>query len=229
VRLLASCLVLLVFPTHAGSHPPPSAAQSPTRPAIEALVRDLQANYDAVTDFTASFEHEYQGGLIRTSIVEHGTVVIKKPGKMLWRYTSAEDKLYVSDGSTFYAYFPFDRQVIATPVPSGDQASMPVLFLAGSGNLLEDFSAAYDEGPTDPGTWAIRLTPTRPEADYEWLVLRVDQTTLALAGLSTIDGQGGRSTYRFTDLVENQNPPDSVFVFEIPDGVDVMADDGAIR
>ena len=236
MKLLACCLVLLVLPTHASSQPPPpsfqpasSSAQSPTRPPIDTLVRDLQANYDTVTDFRAGFEHQYQGGLIRTSIVEHGTVLIKKPGKMLWQYTSSEDKLYVSDGATFYAYFPLDRQVIATPVPSGEQASIPILFLAGRGNLLEDFSASYDDGPTDPGTWAIRLIPTRPETDYEWLVLRVDQTTLSLTGLSTIDTQGGTSTYRFTDLVENRNPPDSLFRFEIPDGVDVMTDDGTIR
>lgn len=227
MRVAAVWVTLLLASTVASLRP--SAVTIQARPLLEELIQDLQAKYDAVRDFTATFEHEYHGGLIRTTVVEHGTVVIKKPGKMHWRYTSAEDNMYVSDGTTFYAYFPFDRQVIVTPVPSGNLASTPALFLAGRGNILEDFVASYDEDPAAPGTWAIRLVPIRPDTEYDWLTVFVEQTTLSLVGLSTVDAQGGQSTYRFSDLAENQNPPDSLFVFDIPDGVDVIADEPLLR
>lgn len=198
-----------------------------TRPPLDELVRDLQAKYESVGDFSADFEHRYQGGLIRTSVVERGTVVIEKPGKMRWHYVAPEDKLYVSDGETFYSYYPADRQVVVTAVPPDDRASTPVLFLAGKGNLADDFSASYEEAPDRPGVWRLRLTPTVPDADYESLVLTVDRSTLSITGLSTIDLQGGESTYTFTNLEENTDPAPGRFTFEIPEGVDVIRDDGA--
>jgi outer membrane lipoprotein carrier protein len=204
-------------------------AQLPEAPPIDQLVRNLQSKYDSVRDFSADFEHRYTGGLLSVSLVEHGTVLIKKPGKMRWRYATADEKLYVSDGETFYSYFPLDRQVIVTEVPPEDRASTPALFLAGRGNLSEDFDASYEDGPASPESWVIRLTPRVADADYEWLVVTIDRRSLSITGLSTADVQGGQSTYIFSRLEENQDPADSVFEFAIPDNVDVVSDDPLLR
>ena len=203
----------------------PSGAQLPSRPPIDQLVRDLQAKYDSVRDFSADFEHQYSGGILSLSVVEHGTVEIKKPGKMRWKYASAEEKLYISDGDTFYSYFPLDRQVIVTAVPPDDRASTAALFLAGKGSLSADFNAAYDEADFPANTWVIRLTPLVGDVDYEWLTVTVDQRSLSITGLSTADYQGGESTYRFSNLEENQGLSDSLFTFTIPDNTDVVTED----
>ena len=206
-----------------------AGAQPPEAPPIDQLVRNLQSKYDSVRDFSADFEHRYTGGLLSISLVEHGTVLIKKPGKMRWSYATAEEKLYVSDGETFYSYFPLDRQVIVTEVPPDDRASTPALFLAGRGNLSEDFDAAYEDAPSSPEAWVIRLTPRVADAGYEWLVVTVDRRSLSITGLSTSDFQGGQSTYIFTGLEENQDLPDSAFEFTIPDNIDIVSDDPFLR
>ena len=207
----------------------PAQSQSSSPPPIDDLVRNLQTRYDSVRDFSADFEHRYSGGVLRTSIVEHGTILVKKPGKMRWRYTSSEEKLYISDGKMFYSFFPLDRQVIVAEVPPDDRASTPALFLAGKGNLVDDFTAVYANEPEVPGSWVIRLTPEISGADYEWLTLTVDRESLAITGLSTEDVQGGRSVYLFTNLVENRGVPDSAFDFEIPDNADVIRYDAVAR
>jgi len=205
-------------------------AQPAPRPPIDELVARLQQNYAAVRDFSADFEHRYRGGLIGTSLVEYGTVAIKKPGKMRWQYTSSERKLYVSDGETFYSYFPLDRQVVIARLPSDDRASTPALFLAGRGDLTSDFVAAYEDEAEDiTGAWTIRLTPTIRDTDYDWLVLRVDRISLSIVGLTTIDSQGGESTYRFTNLQENRGLGDEMFSFQIPDGVDIIDDTASLQ
>ena len=204
-------------------------AQPPTAPPIDRLVRDLQVKYDSVRDFSADFEHRYSGGLLSVSVVEHGTVLIKKPGKMRWSYATADEKLYVSDGETFYSYFPLDRQVIVTAVPPENRASTPALFLAGKGNLADDFDASYEEAPSSPDSWVIRLTPQGATADYEWLIVTVDRDSLSITGLSTTDFHGGQSTYVFTRLEENQNLSDSLFDFTIPDDIDIVSDDPFLR
>ena len=73
---------------------------------------------------------------------------------------------------------------------------------------------------------SIRLTPRRPEREYEWLELVVDEHTLELRMLVTGDAQGGVSTLTFSKLRENVNVPDKEFVFSIPRGVDVITDAG---
>ena len=206
-----------------------SAAQPSSRPPIEQLVRDLQSKYDSVRDFSADFEHRYSGGILNLSVVEHGTVEIKKPDKMRWRYSTSEEKLYISDGETFYSYFPLDRQVLVAAVPPDDTASTAALFLAGKGSLSRDFTAAYDDGASPPNTWVIRLTPHTGDADYEWLTIAVDQRTLSMTGLSTADYQGGESTYVFSNLKENRGFPDSLFSFTIPENTDVVTEETFTR
>ena len=216
--------MLLAFATNRSG-----AAQPSGRPPIDELVRDLQAKYDSVRDFTADFEHRYSGGVLSLSVVEHGTVEIKKPGKMRWRYATAEEKLFISDGETFYSYFPLDRQVIVAEVPLENRASTAALFLAGKGSLAQDFTATYEDSAFPPNTWVLRLTPQIVDADYEWLTLTVDRRSLSITGLATADYQGGESTYLFSNLEENKGLSDSLFNFTIPDNTEVLTEDAFIR
>lgn len=204
------------------------AAQAPRegRPPIDELIDALQAKYDSVRNFSAAFEQTYAGGVLRTTLVERGTVMIKKPGKMRWRYTSPEEKLFVSDGASLYSYLPIDRQVIVGAVPSGDSVSTPALFLAGRGDLSHDFSAAYDDAAeAPPGAWAVELTPARSDVDYTRLTLVVDRESLSVTQVRATDFQGAVSTFTFSDLKENQEMPDDLFAFTIPPGVEVIADE----
>lgn len=204
------------------------AAQAPRegRPPIDELIDALQVKYDSVRNFSAAFEQTYAGGVLRTTLVERGTVMIKKPGKMRWRYTSPEEKLFVSDGASLYSYLPIDRQVIVGAVPSGDSVSTPALFLAGRGDLSHDFSAAYDDAAeAPPGVWAVELTPARSDVDYTRLTLVVDRESLSVTQVRATDFQGAVSTFTFSDLKENQEMPDDLFAFTIPPGVEVIADE----
>lgn len=192
-------------------------------------VRDLadavQQRYERIRDFRADFTHEYAGGVLGRKTVERGEVVIRKPGRMRWTYTSPERKVFVSDGIKLYSYVPADRQVYVASVPGGDQASTPALFLAGQGNLTRDFTVTSVEAPKElAGTVALELTPRKAEREYESLVLVVDRESLQWRRLVTRDRQGGTSTFSFTNLRENTGVPDSEFVFKIPRGVDVITE-----
>ena len=206
------------------------SAQRDTRPPIDELVAAIQTQIDSVRSFSAAFEHTYAGGVLRTTLVERGTVQVQKPGKMRWTYTDPEEKLFVSDGVSLHSYIPFDRQVIVGSVPSGDDASTPALFLAGKGDLSDDFTAVYDED-TQPssGTWTIGLTPTRSNVDYTRLVVVVDRASLNITQLSAVDFQGAVSTFTFVDFRENPALPDSLFRFDIPPGTDVIREESFRR
>jgi outer membrane lipoprotein carrier protein len=202
----------------------PATAQQPAPTAAD-LARNLQRRYEQVRDFSADFEHTYEGGVLGKKVTERGTLLVKKPGMMRWVYTSPEKKEFVSDGRTLYSYMPEDRQVVVSAVPPADDASSPALFLAGKGNILRDFTPTLAALPALATTEvALRLVPTRPQRDYDWIVLVVDRASLQIRSLVTTDAQGGTSTFVFTRLRENLGLPDKDFVFKVPRGVDVITD-----
>ena len=196
-------------------------AQAPAAPAASEVAAALQQKYDGVRDFSADFVQEAESGVLRKKLVERGTVLVKKPGKMRWTYKSPEEKIFVSDGTRMYMYTPADRQVIVSQVPPEDQATTAVLFLTGKGRLTRDFNVSF-AGPAGPDTYALRLQPKLPERDYDWLQLVVDRATLQIRSLMAADKQGTRSTFTFTNFKENVGVPDKTFAFAIPRGADVI-------
>ena len=202
-----------------------SLALPPADDNAAQLAQSLQQKYDGIKDFSADFTHTYEGGVLRKTITERGRLLIKKPGKMRWEYTTPEQKSFVSDGMKMYSYIPKDKQVIVANVPPQDQATTPTLFLAGKGNLTRDFAATLADVPGGmaPGTRALKLVPKTRQRDYDWLVLVVDPATLTIRGLVTVDAQGGKSSFSFDNLKENAGLADKDFAFKIPRGVDVVS------
>ncbi len=214
---MAGALIAALFV--ATAHP-----ASQAQPGAAELAQALQSKYGTIQDFSSDFVHSYEGGVLRKRLTERGHLLVKKPGKMRWEYTSPEAKLFVSDGVKMYSYLPQDKQVIVSSIPAEDQATTPTLFLAGKGNLTRDFTASLTELPpsTPTGARALKLVPRNRQPDYEWLVLVVDPTTLAIRGLVTVDAQGGKSSFSFSNLKENIGLADKEFAFKIPRGVDVV-------
>lgn len=210
---LALCVLAASLPLPAANVDAPQLAQA------------LQKKYDGIKDFSADFVHSYEGGALRKTLTERGRLLVKKPGKMRWEYTKPEQKLFVSDGVKMYSYIPQDKQVVVASVPPEDQATTPTLFLAGKGNLTRDFTASFGDLPAGmpAGGRALKLVPKSTQRDYDWLVLVVDPGSLQIRGLVTVDAQGGKSSFSFTNLKENVGLADKEFAFRIPRGVDIVS------
>jgi outer membrane lipoprotein carrier protein len=202
--------------------PPLSAAD----PSAEEFSKAVQRKYDTVNAFEADFVHTYRGGVLKTLLTERGHLLVKKPGRMRWEYTSPEKKLFVSDGFKVYFYIPDDKRVVISNAPRDDRPGTPAMFLAGKGNLARDYTPSIVDPPAGfaPGSRALKLVPKIAQPDYDWLTLVVDSTTLALRGLSYGDAQGGTSTFSFEHLKENPGMSDKEFDFRPPRGVDVVSE-----
>ena len=189
----------------------------------EELQQALQRRYELVRDFSADFTHTYQGGVLRTALVEHGTLLVKKPGRMRWDYHTPERKLYLSDGERLYSYHPEDRQVIIGQLPANGEAKTPDLFLSGAGDFARDFTAAFETVEEPPANSVVlRLTPTKTEPNFEFLVVVLEGRSLAILRLIAYDLQGGVSTFFFSNLQENVGLSDRPFTFEIPRDANVI-------
>lgn len=188
-----------------------------------ALAAKVQQRYNGIKDIQADFVQTYEGGVLRTKTTERGTVAIKRPGKLRFTYTKPEKKEFVSDGVRLYAHMVADKQVIVSPAPGPDQGDIPAMFLAGQSDLARDYTPAFTSLPgAAPGLLTLRLVPKKKSAEYESIGIGVDAKTLQIQFLTAVDTQGGRSSFAFTNLKENQGLADKEFVFRIPRGVDVV-------
>jgi outer membrane lipoprotein carrier protein len=192
-----------------------------------ALAAKVQQRYNGIKDIQGDFVQTYEGGVLRTKTTERGSVSIKRPGKMRFSYTKPEKKEFVSDGNRLYAHMIADKQVIVSPAPGPDQGDIPAMFLAGQSDLARDYTPSFTPLPgAASGLVTLKLVPKKSNADYESIGIGVDPKTLQIQFLTAVDTQGGRSSFSFTNLKENQGLSDKQFEFRIPRGVDVVTNAG---
>jgi outer membrane lipoprotein carrier protein len=192
-------------------------AQTP--PDAAALARSLQARYDTIKSFTAAFTQTYTGGGLALRVApEKGEIRVKKPDRFRMETTEPLRKTTGSDGRTLYFYDHKARTATEERLPAGSDAPTELMFIAGRGNLLRDFTPGLATTQPD-GVWHLELTPRTPSAELAQLTLIVDRATLALKGFSWTDHQGGTNTVRLDQLRENPSLSDREFAFQIPAGV----------
>jgi outer membrane lipoprotein carrier protein len=194
------------------------AAQATPSPAD--LAQRIQAHYDTVRDFRAGFTQTYISGALGEKEIDRGTVRIKKPNRMYWKYDAPTKRTWVADGSRIISYdaTPGDPSCSITPLPQGDQIPQGVMFLAGRGNLVRDFTGSVPASPAD-GTWRLDLVPHTPQDDFTALTIIVNRKTLALESFITTDREGNTSRFDFSALQENAGLSDAEFNFTPPRGV----------
>jgi outer membrane lipoprotein carrier protein len=208
LRLLALLALLgpSVLPTTT------SAASS-----AEDLARRVEARHRTVRDMTARFVQTYRSGLVGRELVESGTLALKRPGRMRWEYRAPERKTFVSDGQAYYFYVPADRQVIVRS-QAGDR-SVTTLLLTGQADILAEFTVDL-EAPAGAGQ-RLRLTPRRPDAEVDEVVLEIDARD-RIQAIKVRDAQGSESRFQFEEIRENVGLQDKLFHFEMPKGVEVV-------
>jgi outer membrane lipoprotein carrier protein len=198
----------------------PLAVAPPATQALSAeeLARRVEERLQQTRDLRARFVQSYRSGALGRETREHGTLSLKRPGRMRWEYEAPERKTFVSDGHSFYFYVPADRQVIVKD--QKDATGVAGLLLAGTGAPLQRFVPSLEEAPA--GRFRLRLVPREPDPDMDELRLEGD-ASFRLRAVEVLDAQGNRSRFEFDQLRENIGLKDALFRFEIPPGVEVIA------
>ena len=188
---------------------------------LSALIDGIQAKYSRMKGLSADFQQVYTGRDGRT-IRESGRLLLKRPGKARWEYTSPERKLFVSDGKNVYFYVFGERQAARSSVRASADPQIPFLFLLGRGNIRRDFSRIEligDEAPIIAGNRLLRLFPKRAPEEFKQLIVEVDPNSFDARRLVIFERSGARMDFLLSNLRENYVAPDSEFQFNAPPGV----------
>lgn len=218
---LAVGLVLAAGPAAASG---PGGTGAKGEDCAEAVALRVQGHYEAVRDLRADFVQETRsvalggGGAVESAPVR-GRVHFAKPGRMRWEYESPEPSLVVSDSETLWIHDPAAKEVQVLPVGAGFLSGAAIQFLLGEGRVLETFRVTARDCQGEAVT--LVLSPREP-ATYERLELGVEPASGAIRETRVVDLFGNRTRVVFENVETNQDPPASLFRFEVPEGVRVL-------
>lgn len=188
---------------------------------LTVLIDGLQRKYSHMLSLEADFVQVYYGVDGRT-LREAGHLLLKRPGRARWEYTSPERKLFVSDGRNVSFYVYGDKTATRSSIKETVDPQIPFLFLLGRGNLRRDFSRieiATGESAIGAGSQVLRLFPKRAPEQFKQLLVEVSPATFEVRRMVIFERSGARMDFLLSNLRENVVIAESQFHFQSPPGV----------
>ena len=97
---------------------------------LDRMINGLQSKYNKISTLSADFTQVHTSRDQRERR-ENGNLLLKKPGRMKWDYTTPEEKHFISDGKWLYEYVPADKAVTRSSLKETGDMRAPFAFLLG--------------------------------------------------------------------------------------------------
>ena len=212
--LLLLAAALLSFSAH--SQKSPSAADGPVD--VHTLAQRVDQHYNNLHSLKAGFTESYVGlGMHRQ---ESGTLLLLKPGRMRWDYTSPPGKLFLLDGKYAWFYAQGDAQVQRIEAKKLDDLRSPLRFLLGHTELEKELTQITLK-PTANGGFTLTGQPKGQEKRIPRLTLTVNRDG-AITAIEIEEIDGAITGFTFTGEIPNAPAPPGPFHFTPPPGVPVI-------
>lgn len=206
--VLAALLCFFAVPVFAQSVPA----------SVHEIAQRVDRHYNQLRSLKAGFTESYEGmGMSRT---ESGTLLLLKPGRMRWDYTSPSGKLFLLDGKYAWFYTRGDPQVQRISAKQLDDLRSPLRFLLGHTQLEKELNNLKLTSAAN-GRFTLTGQPKGQEQRIHQLTLTVTADgTITAIEIEEVDG----SLTRFTFTAEEPNAAVSAaaFRFTPPAGVPVV-------
>jgi outer membrane lipoprotein carrier protein len=215
LRTLAGALCTLAF---VGA--PLGQAASP----VDDLVDHVETACAKVEDLSAQFQQTATNRTLGEVREASGIFSAKRPNQMRWEYQKPEERLFVTNGKTLWAYSPAEKQVIVQDIAQALNARLPLAFLAGDCHLRKEFDVTLVENAaTRAGTTRILdLRPKRPEAGIARMLLEINPKSYTVEKVAVFDAYQNTTVIGLSNLRLNTGLSDDRFQFTPPPGVRVV-------
>jgi len=152
----------------------------------------------------------------------HGELKARRPGNFFWHAEPPMEQKIVTSGDEVKVYDPDLLQVTIYPMDER-LSSTPALLLSGEVvDLEKSFHIKHEKENEDKERFV--LEPIDQDSLFLELIMEFDEGVLRQMRLH--DSLDQHSRLVFNDIVLNEDIDDDVFDLEIPDGVDVLRNEG---
>lgn len=180
-------------------------------------VKTLEQFIQSLTSFEASFEQTLYDVDSEPLGSSAGTIKLKRPGRFVWTYSSPDPQVIVADGERIWLYDQDLEQVTVNAIDERINGT-PLQLLMSTAPLSEAFEIE-SLGQADNIDW-FALTPLAQSSDFEQVFIGLQED--AIAAMELRDSFGQATQIQLIDFNKDVDLDDSLFVFEVPEGVDVI-------
>lgn len=196
------------------------------------LANSLYADTESATQLTQTLaEIKTLDGVFRQTISDsdgeviqssEGIFKIARPGKFLWHVSPPFEQIVIGTPDTLKVYDPDLEQLIIQN--NGQYIGTPAALISGQVDEIEKLFYVVLELDSDHQRFELRQKDVE-QSSFEQLLLEfTNESPAKLKRMSFVDKLGQKTEVILSDLKINQPVPDSVFIFEAPEGTDVIID-----
>jgi outer membrane lipoprotein carrier protein len=181
---------------------------------LDRMLKGIEDRYNHAKTLQVQFTEEYTAEG-RTRRPESGQLVLRKPGRMRWDYSTPAGKLFVSDGKTVYLYSPDAHRVERAPLKASEDMRAPLAFLLGKLDFSREFKDFQTKtAGSDTVVTAFANSDKLPYARVEMLV----SPNFEIRRLVVTGTDQSVLTFTFTGETVNPKVDDGAFRFHMPPG-----------
>lgn len=185
--------------------------------ASETALADFLQRVKSLQSMDAEFDQATRDNSGKVLQAMSGSLLVAKPGKMRWQTAAPYEQLVVADGKLVWTYDMDLEQVTIRDMDQRIQET-PALLLTGSAEDVEKSFVVAEEKTTSDRVF--QLVPKDPSQLFESLEFHYQGEKLARMMIFDAAGQVTEISFRNVQL--NQPMDKHAFVFDVPEGVDVI-------
>lgn len=186
---------------------------------VAALTASMQARYESLESFSASFSQQLFNGSSKETQLRKGTIAFRQPGLIRWETVEPEPELLVVGAQEVWSHFPLEKAAYKYTVKQVLSSKTVLRFISGKANVQEDFWVT-SQGRED-GLEKLELIPKEPEPEMVQAHLWLTPEYSMLQKVQIIDFFGNENTVTLTGIVMNPDLADSAFRFTPPPGTQI--------
>jgi len=195
----------------------PTAAQDLT---INQILDQMEQRYSG-GGFSADFLQESTIKAMQITDLAQGKIFVKYPGMMRWEYETPEAQVIITDGHKLWVYRPEDNQVMTGGAPAFFRDGTGASFLSDIKIVRRKFNISLASKKTDL-LYELKLIPLEKSLAIADIRLKVTKQTFTVVNVATVNGYGDDTRIEMINVKFNADLDNSLFSFEIPEGVDVL-------
>ena len=187
---------------------------------LDEVIKKVEQHYSE-SGFTAHFSQTSSIKAMEITDSASGRAFFKRSGKMRWEYETPDRQMIITDGKTLWVFRPEDNQVMIGKAPSFFEGGKGFSFLSDMKVIRQKFNMVL-ENETQEGFFVLKLLPREKTYDIVEIYLWISRKTFDVVKILTYNSYGDETRIVFNNIQLKEKLDDSLFSFEISEGMEVL-------
>ncbi|MBW2450140.1 MAG: outer membrane lipoprotein carrier protein LolA [Deltaproteobacteria bacterium] len=191
-----------------------------SRLSLDEVIEKVEKHY-SVPGFSANFSQTSSIKAMEITDSASGRAFFKRSGKMRWEYETPDRQMIITDGKMLWVFRPEDNQVMIGKAPSFFKDGKGFSFLSDMEMIRQKFSMVIEK-EAEENFFVLKLLPREKTYDIVEIYLWISSKTFEVVRILTYNSYGDETRIVFNNIQLKQKIDDSLFGFEILEGMEVL-------